>query len=325
MKKNYILVTGCAGFVGMHYCLKLLNNRFNVIGIDNLNSYYSKKLKIDRLKKIKKFKNFKFFNADINKLNALIRIVKNRNFTYVFHFAAQAGVRYSLVDPYSYVNTNILGLVNLLECFKNKKIKNFLFASSSSVYGRNKKQPYDEDQKTDQPKSLYAATKKSGEIIAEYYNFYFNMNITALRFFTIYGPWGRPDMALFKFVDLIKKNKPIDVYNNGNMSRSFTYIDDVVESIFKLMKNKKKISYKKLNIFNIGGNKKINLNYFINVIEKEMNIKINKNFIPMIKADVKETFSSNKKLKLTTKFEPKKSIEKGVKEFINWHNEYYSK
>tara|TARA_A100001011_G_C14279761_1_gene831035 strand:- start:174 stop:1151 length:978 start_codon:yes stop_codon:yes gene_type:complete len=325
MKKKYILVTGCAGFIGMHYSIKLLNSGHNVIGIDNLNNYYSKKLKIARLRKLKKYVKFKFFQSDINNLNNLKKIIKNKKFNYVFHFAAQAGVRYSLIDPYSYINTNIVGLVNLLECFKNEKIKQFIFASSSSVYGRNKKQPYDESQRTDQPKSLYAATKKSGEIIAEYYSFYFDMKITALRFFTVYGPWGRPDMSLFKFVDLIKQNKRIDIFNNGQMSRSFTYIDDITESIFRLMNSKKNYKLNKLNILNIGGDKKINLNYFISIIEKEMKTKIKKNYLPMIKADVKETFSNNKKLKSLTKFEPNQSIKKGIKEFINWHDEYYSK
>lgn len=324
MKKKYILITGCAGFVGMHLSKRFLNSKYYVIGIDNLNKYYSKKLKLDRLKILKKFKNFKFLNINICNKKKLFFSLKNKNISSVIHLAAQAGVRYSLVNPDSYIQTNIVGFVNLLEFFKNKKIDKFFYASSSSVYGRNNKMPYTENSNTDLPKSLYAATKKSGEIIAEYYNYYFKMNLIGLRFFTIYGPWGRPDMSLFLFTDLFKKNKKINIFNKGKMSRSFTYIDDVIESIFKLFTSKKKLDFNKSQIFNIGGDKKIELNKFIKLIEQVLGKKFKKNYLPMMKADVKETFSNNKKLIDQIKFEPKTPASIGIKKFIKWYQAYYS-
>ena len=324
MKKTYILVTGCAGFVGMHLSKKLLEKNYFVYGLDDLNPYYSQKLKIDRLKILKKYKNFKFSKLNICKKNTLFKKLKNKHFSHVFHFAAQAGVRYSLKNPDSYINNNIIGFVNLLEYFKNKNLKNFFFASSSSVYGRNKKIPYSENFNTDYPKSLYAATKKSGEILAEYYNYYFKMNIIGLRFFTIYGPWGRPDMSLFLFTDLLKKNKKINIFNKGKMSRSFTYIDDIIESIFKLFMTQKNLDYKTVQIFNIGGDKKIGLNKFIKILEREIGRKFKKSYKPMMKADVQNTFSNNKKLFKFIKFEPKTSISLGVKNFIKWHQKYYN-
>ncbi len=323
MKKQFILVTGCAGFVGMHLCKKLLNSKYTVLGIDNLNNYYSKKLKLDRLKILKKFKNFQFRKVDICNRQKLKLELKKKNFSHVIHLAAQAGVRYSLINPDSYIQTNIVGFVNLLEYFKDKKLNKFFYASSSSVYGRNKKIPFKEEYNTDFPKSLYAATKKSGEIIAEYYNYYFKMNLIGLRFFTIYGPWGRPDMSLFLFTNLFKKNKKINIFNKGNMSRSFTYIDDVIESIFKLFESKKKMKFNKSQIFNIGGNKKIQLNKFINLIEKSLGKKFKKKFLPMMKADVKETYSNNKKLINYIKFEPNTSTAIGIENFISWHKTYY--
>ncbi len=323
MKKKYILVTGCAGFVGMHLCNKFLKSNYSVIGIDNLNNYYSKKLKMDRLKILKKFKNFKFLKVNICDKQKLFFALKKKEFSHVIHLAAQAGVRYSLLNPDSYIQTNIVGFVNLLEFFKNKKINKFFYASSSSVYGRNRKIPYKENYNTDFPKSLYAATKKSGEILAEYYNYYFKMNLVGLRFFTIYGPWGRPDMSLFLFTDLIKKNKKINIFNKGNMSRSFTYIDDVIEGIFKLFRSKKKLDFDKSQIFNIGGDKKIRLNKFIQLIEQVLGKKFKKKYLPMMKADVKETFSNNNKLINQIKFEPKTSPLIGIKNFISWHKAYY--
>lgn len=324
MKKQFILVTGCAGFVGMHLCEKLLKSKYNVFGIDNLNNYYSKKLKQDRLKILKSYKNFKFSKVNICDKNNLNSKLKNKKFSHVVHLAAQAGVRYSLENPDSYIQTNIVGFANLLEFFKSKKLKKFFYASSSSVYGRNNKIPFKEEYNTDFPKSLYAATKKSGEIIAEYYNFYFKMNLIGLRFFTIYGPWGRPDMSLFLFTNLFKKNKKIHIFNRGKMSRSFTYIDDVIESIFKLFESKKKMKFTKSQIFNIGGDKKVELNKFIYLIEKTLGKKFKKKYLPMMKADVKETYSDNKKLINHIKFEPSTSHEIGIKNFINWYKNYYN-
>jgi UDP-glucuronate 4-epimerase len=321
MNKN-VLVTGCAGFIGLHIAKKLLDNGFTVVGIDNLNTYYSRKLKIDRLKFLKKNLNFKFFKIDLKDFNKLNKLVNNYDFDIIIHLAAQAGVRYSLENPQSYIHSNIVGIVNLLESLKNKKIQGLFFASSSSVYGRNKKMPYKEIYNTDEPKSLYAATKKSGEVILNYYSFYFNIPIVCLRFFTVYGPWGRPDMALFKFINLIKKRKKIELYNYGNMSRSFTYIDDLVLSIYKLINNKSIFKIKKFHVINIGGEKKISLKFFLKKIEKYLNLKAKIKFSNMMKADVTETYSSNTKLKNIIGFEPKTTLDYGIKKFVDWYNSY---
>ena len=321
MNKN-VLVTGCAGFIGLHIAKKLLDNGFTVVGIDNLNTYYSRKLKIDRLKFLKKNFNFKFFKIDLKDFNKLNKLVNNYDFDIIIHLAAQAGVRYSLENPQSYIQSNIVGIVNLLESLKNKKIQGLFFASSSSVYGRNKKMPYKEIYNTDEPKSLYAATKKSGEVILNYYSFYFNIPIVCLRFFTFYGPWGRPDMALFKFINLIKKRKKIELYNYGNMSRSFTYIDDLVLSIYKLINNKSIFKIKKFHVINIGGEKKISLKFFLKKIEKYLNLKAKIKFSNMMKADVTETYSSNTKLKNIIGFEPKTTLDYGIKKFVDWYNSY---
>ena len=321
MNKN-VLVTGCAGFIGLHIAKKLLDNGFTVVGIDNLNTYYSRKLKIDRLKFLKKNLNFKFFKIDLKDFNKLNKLVNNYDFDIIIHLAAQAGVRYSLENPQSYIQSNIVGIVNLLESLKNKKIQGLFFASSSSVYGRNKKMPYKEIYNTDEPKSLYAATKKSGEVILNYYSFYFNIPIVCLRFFTVYGPWGRPDMALFKFINLIKKRKKIELYNYGNMSRSFTYIDDLVLSIYKLINNKSIFKIKKFHVINIGGEKKISLKFFLKKIEKYLNLKAKIKFSNMMKADVTETYSSNTKLKNIIGFEPKTTLDYGIKKFVDWYNSY---
>ena len=317
-----VLVTGCAGFIGLHITNKLLDNGFTVVGIDNLNTYYSRKLKIDRLKLLKNNLNFKFFKIDLKDFNKLNKLVNNYDFDIIIHLAAQAGVRYSLENPQSYIQSNIVGIVNLLESLKNKKIQGLFFASSSSVYGRNKKMPYKEIYNTDDPKSLYAATKKSGEVILNYYSFYFNIPIVCLRFFTVYGPWGRPDMALFKFINLIKKRKKIELYNYGNMSRSFTYIDDLVLSIYKLINNKSIFKIKKFHVINIGGEKKISLKFFLKKIEKYLNLKAKIKFSNMMKADVTETYSSNTKLKNIIGFEPKTTLDYGIKKFVDWYNSY---
>jgi len=321
MNKN-ILVTGCAGFIGFHITKKLLENGFTVVGIDNLNSYYSRKLKIDRLKVLKKSLNFNFFKIDLTNFQKLNKFLNNYNFNIIIHLAAQAGVRYSLENPQSYIQSNIVGLVNLLESLKKKKIQGLFLSSSSSVYGRNNKMPYKEIYNTDEPKSLYAATKKSGEVISNYYSFYFNMPIVCLRFFTVYGPWGRPDMALFKFINLIKKKKKIELYNYGNMTRSFTYIDDLVLSIYKLINKKNIFKKKKFYIFNIGGAKKISLKIFLKKIEKYLNLKAKVKFSEMMKADVTETYSNNTKLKSIIGFEPKTNLNYGIKKFVDWYNGY---
>ena len=237
--KGNILVTGAAGFIGFHLCSKLLEESLNVIGIDNINSYYDTKIKECRLKELDKKgrnkKNWIFSKGNLEDNILLSKIFKNYNPDIVIHLAAQAGVRYSITNPEAYVNSNLVGFVNVLESCRKSKIKNFIFASSSSVYGGNTKVPFSENDNVNHPISLYAATKKSNELIAHTYSHLYELPTTGLRFFTVYGPWGRPDMALYKFTDLMMKNKPIKVFNYGNMIRDFTYIDDVVESIFRLI------------------------------------------------------------------------------------------
>ena len=320
MKKTYILVTGCAGFVGMHLSKKLLEKNYFVYGLDDLNPYYSQKLKIDRLKILKKYKNFKFSKLNICKKNTLFKKLKNKYFSHVFHFAAQAGVRYSLINPDSYINNNIIGFVNLLEYFKNKNLKNFFFASSSSVYGRNKKIPYSENFNTDYPKSLYAATKKSGEILAEYYNYYFKMNIIGLRFFTIYGPWGRPDMMILKYLIASSKKLKFLLFNKGDHYRDFTYIEDAVNICELLIEKNFK---KKYDIFNICSSKPLLITKVLNEVNRysKSPLVIKK---PRDKADVYKTYGDNKKIRI---FLGKKisftNFKFGIKETCKWYFKNY--
>ena len=230
-----ILVTGCAGFIGMHTCKHLLDNQHEIVGIDNLNSYYSIDLKKDRLKNLSSYKNFTFFESDISDFLSLEKIFINENISMVINLAAQAGVRYSIENPNAYINSNVQGFMNILEACRNQSVKHLVYASSSSVYGGNTNLPFSEDQNVDHPVSIYAATKKSNELMAHSYSHLFNLPTTGLRFFTVYGPWGRPDMALFLFTKAIIEDKTIDVFNDGNMVRDFTYIDDIVKGIVRVL------------------------------------------------------------------------------------------
>tara|TARA_B100000989_G_scaffold127193_2_gene94415 strand:+ start:125 stop:1102 length:978 start_codon:yes stop_codon:yes gene_type:complete len=323
-KKNNILVTGSAGFIGFHLSKKLLKNKINVVGLDNLNSYYDIKLKKDRNKILKKNKQYFFHKISIENKKSLEKIFSKYQFKSVIHLAAQAGVRNSIKDPDKYFKYNVLGFYNILELCRRFKIKHLLFASTSSVYGLNKFYPLNEDLKLDTPQSFYAASKHTNEIMAYSYSNIFNLKITGMRFFTVYGPYGRPDMALFKFVDNIFNKKPIELYNSGDHIRDFTYVDDVVESIIKLSLVKS-TAEDKFDVFNIGSSNPIKLTEFLKYIEDKLgkNPKIKK--LKFQKGDIHKTHADVKKLYKITNFKPKTNIKDGIEKFINWYKDYYSK
>lgn len=319
--RKKVLITGAAGFIGMHLSEKLLKKNFVVIGIDNLNDYYDVRLKKERIKNLKKYKNFHFYKVDLLQVKKLEDLMINNSFEYVINLAAQAGVRYSIENPYTYIENNIRGFLNLLEILKSHdSLKTLFYASSSSIYGSNEKMPFKEIHNTDNPLAIYGVSKKTNELMASAYSYLYKMNIVGLRFFTVYGPWGRPDMALFKFIEAIKSGKKIEVFNSGNMLRDFTYIDDITEAIFKLLT----VNHKDHEIYNIGRGKPVNLMNFITSIENNLGKKAKFKFLPMQKGDVKKTHSSVHKLFLKTGFKPKISVDKGIKEFVKWHNEFYS-
>tara|TARA_B100001248_G_C27393664_1_gene464023 strand:+ start:1437 stop:2444 length:1008 start_codon:yes stop_codon:yes gene_type:complete len=331
-KKKVFLVTGAAGFIGFHICNRLIKKRFKVIGIDGMTNYYDVNLKKERLKILKKNENFFFHRQKLEDLKSLKSIFKKYNPTHVIHLGAQAGVRYSLKNPKSYIDSNILGTFNILESAKIFKLSHLLIASTSSVYGANKRQPFKETDKVDTPLSLYAASKKSCEILAHSYSYNWQIPITIFRFFTVYGPWGRPDMAFFKFIDLAEQNKNIEVYNYGKMERDFTYIDDLTISIEKLLN---KIPTKRLTndslssvapyrIVNIGNASKQSLEKAIKILEKNYGKVFKKEYVEMQRGDVKSTLSSSNLLSKLIKFSPDTSIEKGIKKFVKWYKEYNS-
>ena len=323
-KKN-ILVTGCAGFIGFHLSLALLKNKnFKVYGIDNLNNYYDQKLKKDRLKILKKDKRFNFYKIDIEDEKRIFSNFKNNKYHYVVHLAAQAGVRHSISTPKPYLQTNILGFFNVINASRIFKVAHFLYASTSSVYGDSKNFPLRENFETSKPNSFYAATKKSNEIIAYSYSHIYNLKTTGLRFFTVYGPYGRPDMALFKFTKGITENKKIELFNNGRHIRDFTYIDDVVDSIIKLINPKIKNS-NNFEILNIGSGNPQRLMVFLKAIEKSLNKKSKKVFKKFQMGDVYKTHASVAKLDKTIKYRPKFTIMRGIDEFVDWYKRYFKK
>ena len=310
----------------------MLKKKIQVIGIDNLNNYYDVDLKKKRLNILKKFKNFEFLKLDLSNKNTLFKKLKKKNFSYVVHLAAQAGVRYSILNPDEYTKSNLIGFSNILELVRNKKIKHLLFASTSSVYGLSKSKSFDENLPATFPIQYYAATKRANELMAHSYSYLFNIPSTALRFFTVYGPWGRPDMALFKFTKNILLNKYIEVFNFGNHKRDFTYIDDVVKSIYLAIKKipKKNLtgSLSKSNvapfeILNIGGGRKVTLMKFIREIEKCLDKKAKIKYLPLQKGDVFETSCNTKKIKNYLGFLPKTDYRLGIKNFINWYKKFY--
>lgn len=333
-----ILVTGAAGFIGYHLTKSLLQRDFEVIGIDNINNYYDVNLKFSRLEQLgieqtaisdnhdlvksSNFEKFSFGKFDIVNLTALEKLFAKENFTHVVNLAAQAGVRYSLENPHTYIQSNIVGFVNILECCRNYKIEHFLYASSSSVYGANSKVPFSEEDRVDHPVSLYAATKKSNELMAYSYSHLYDLPTTGLRFFTVYGPWGRPDMAPMLFADAILKGKAIKIFNNGNMQRDFTYIDDIVEGIVCSL-SILPVRYPKADVFNIGNSKPINLMDFITIMEKSLGKEAIKEYLPMQDGDVKITYADTSLIQSEKGYKPNSDLELGVNLFINWFNKYY--
>ena len=319
-----ILITGAAGFIGFHLCKKLIEKKKYVIGIDNLNNYYSVKLKKDRIKILKenKFrKYFKFKKLDLkNRKNLNVFCVKNK-IDVIIHLAAQAGIRYSLQNPRNYLDNNVNGLFNLMEVARENKIKKFIFASSSSIYGSNKKAPFKENFDTSSPLQFYGATKKAGEVFLKTYSHLYDMPVTCLRFFTVYGPWGRPDMAIFSFTKNIISKKKINIFNRGKLIRDFTYIDDIIDGIIKSLKNKNK----GFNIYNLGNQSPIKLMYLIKLLEVNLKRKAKIIFSDFKKTEMNKTHSSNAKAYKDLKYKPKIKIEKGLKRFTQWYLRYYEK
>lgn len=337
MKK--ILVTGAAGFIGYHLCEKLIKLGHFVIGLDNINDYYDVNLKYARLKqlgiegefvsifsKISKSKihgdQMQFIRLNLEDSKELNSLFNTIDFDLVCNLAAQAGVRYSIENPRAYIDSNINGFLNILECCRKHEIKRLVYASSSSVYGNSSEVPFNELANIDKPISLYAATKKSNELMAHTYSHLYNIQSIGLRFFTVYGPWGRPDMAMFLFTDAIVNNKSINVFNDGNLSRDFTYIDDIIEGVIRTLLNDAKISapYK---IYNIGNGQPVELLDFIESIEKELGIVAKKNMMPMQAGDVQQTFADISSFKKNYEYEPNIVVSKGIKEFISWYKSYY--
>jgi UDP-glucuronate 4-epimerase len=316
-----ILITGGAGFIGFFVAKELLARGDKVIIVDNINDYYDPQLKLDRLKELKKHpqaNNLQIEKVDIAEYGELEKIFKNNKIDKVFNSAAQAGVRYSLENPFSYQRTNLLGFLNILELMRHYEIKDLVYASSSSVYGANTKTPFSEQDKTDKPVSLYAATKKSNELLAYSYHHLFGINATGLRFFTVYGPWSRPDMAMLKFALKMAKGEEIDIYNEGKMKRDFTYIDDIVQGVVRAIDK----SYP-FEVFNLAYGQTVELLRYVDALEKALGIEAKKNMMPMQAGDVKQTDADISKAKKMLNFNPHTSVEEGVGKFAEWFKEYY--
>jgi UDP-glucuronate 4-epimerase len=335
MKK--MLVTGSAGFIGFHVSQRLLKDGYCVIGIDNLNDYYDVNLKKARLAHLEKNPDFRFIKMDIAERQQMSSLFENEKPEIVVHLAAQAGVRYSLINPYAYLESNLAGFLNILEGCRYTKTKHLVFASSSSVYGANTQMPFSVPHNVDHPVSLYAATKKANELMAHTYACLYNLPCTGLRFFTVYGPWGRPDMALFLFTKAILEDRPIDVYNNGKMQRDFTYIDDIVEGVIRVTHKIPEpdqnwngnhpdpaTSFAPYKIYNIGNNNPVDLLEFIHTIEKELGKKARMNLLPIQPGDVPKTYADIDDLMRDVDFRPSTSIEDGIRHFVAWYREYYN-
>ncbi len=317
-----ILVTGSAGFIGYHLCKKILNKKINVVGIDNINNYYDVNLKKNRIKDLKKSKKFTFYRIDLCEFNKLNNIIKKNKIDYIINLAAQAGVRYSIKNPRTYFKNNLEGFFNILEVSRLFKIKHLIYASTSSVYGDSLSFPLKENHETSKPLTFYAATKKANEVMAYSYSNIYKLPSTGLRFFTVYGPFGRPDMALFKFVDAILQKKFLKLFNQGNHERDFTYIDDVVDAITGLIKlpPKKNIPH---DIFNIASSKPIKLTKYLNIIENNLNIKPKIKLSNMQTGDIIKTHGSINKIFKKIRFKPQTSIQQGIKKFIDWYKDEY--
>ena len=331
-----ILVTGAAGFIGFHTCLALLKRENNVVGLDNINDYYDTKLKHNRLAILQKDKNFTFIQGDLADKEIVNKAFDETNFDRVINLGAQAGVRYSLQNPDVYINSNIVGFLNILEACRHHKTAHLVYASSSSVYGMNTSMPFSVHDNVDHPVSLYAATKKSNELMAHTYSHLFGLPTTGLRFFTVYGPWGRPDMAPFLFTSAILEGRPIKVFNNGHMKRDFTYIDDIVEGVvrvsdlipqaqpdFDCLNPDPSISKAPYKIYNIGNNQPVELLKFIETIEEKCGKKAEKIFMPMQAGDVVATYADVTDLMKDTGFSPATPLEVGIGKFVDWYRDYY--
>ncbi len=320
-----ILVTGVAGFIGMHTAMRLLTEGHAVFGIDNLNSYYDVQLKLARLGQLKRFPTFRFFRMDIGDAEALRLFFSECKPDLIVHLAAQVGVRYSIDHPETYVDSNLVGFVNLLEASRRSEIKHFVYASSSSVYGSNSKLPFSVEDRTDCPISLYAATKKTNELIAHVYSHLFGIPSTGLRFFTVYGPWGRPDMATFSFTKAISEGRPIRLFNNGDMMRDFTYIDDIVEGVIRVLERPPacKNGETPYRLYNIGNRNPVQLLEFIAILERCLQKRAITTLEPMQPGDVQHTFADVTDLELDTGFCPNTTIEVGIARFVEWYLSYY--
>ncbi|MFA5577485.1 MAG: NAD-dependent epimerase [Tissierellaceae bacterium] len=331
-----IFTTGVAGFIGFHLSKTLLNKGYTMIGIDSINDYYDTNLKEDRLSVLEQNHDFIFHKIDLKDKDSIDNIFKKYRPDYVINLAAQAGVRYSIENPYAYVDSNLIGFMNILEACRNYPVKHLLYASSSSVYGGNKIAPFSTNHNVDHPVSLYAATKKSNELMAHTYSHLYKIPTTGLRFFTVYGPWGRPDMAYYSFTKDILEERPIKVFNHGNMERDFTYIDDIVEGIVKLIdripvpnknwdesKDDLSTSFAPYKIYNIGNNNPVKLMRFINALEKAIGKEAEKIYMDMQPGDVVRTYADVSDLERDIGFRPATSIEEGLQKFVDWYMEYY--
>lgn len=333
-----VLITGAAGFIGFHLCLRLLQEGHEVVGLDNCSDYYDVQLKHDRLNLLAPHAAFRFVRADMADNCAMDALFAAEGFSHVVNLAAQAGVRYSIENPRSYIQSNLVGFGNILEGCRHNKVGHLVFASSSSVYGLNTSQPFSVHDNVDHPVSLYAATKKSGELMAHTYSHLYNLPCTGLRFFTVYGPWGRPDMALHLFTSAILQGKPINVFNNGHMRRDFTYIDDIVEGIVRVLHRPATPSLHwnpaqpdpassaaPWRIYNIGNNHTVSLGDFISTLEKALGVSALKNFLPMQPGDVESTYADIDDITRDTGFCPSTPLEEGIARFVRWYKDYYTK
>ncbi|MBT6113652.1 MAG: NAD-dependent epimerase/dehydratase family protein [Candidatus Marinimicrobia bacterium] len=319
MSTKKILVTGAAGFIGYHLCKSLLEDDYEVLGIDNINDYYDPNLKLARLEQLKPYKNFKFEKVDISDRESLTQSFQSFNPNKVVNLAAQAGVRYSIENPYAYMNSNLVGFLNIIELCRHNNVEGLIYASSSSVYGGNKKTPFSVEDRVDNPISLYAASKKSNELIANSYSHLYGLHTTGLRYFTVYGPWGRPDMAMLIFTRKILAGEPIPVFNNGNMKRDFTYIDDIIAGTRAAIDKNYRCE-----VFNLGNHKSEQLMDVVSLIEQNLDRKAEINFLPMQPGDVPESFADIDKSIEMLNFKPTTNVDVGIEKLISWYKGFYS-
>jgi UDP-glucuronate 4-epimerase len=336
MSDNVVLVTGSAGFIGFHLSRRLVESGHRVVGIDNLNTYYEPSLKLARLEVLKKLPGFSFYKIDLTDADGLNRLFGEHRFEYVVNLAAQAGVRYSIQHPMAYLESNLHGFLCILEACRHHGVKHLVYASSSSVYGANRRMPFSVHDNVDHPISFYAASKKANELMAHTYSALYHLPATGLRFFTVYGPYGRPDMALFLFTKAILESRPVDIYNHGKMRRDFTYVDDIVDGIARVLfrpaspnpdwdgyRPDPASSFAPYRVYNIGNNKPVELLRFIELLEEKLGKKAIKNFLPLQDGDVEETYADISDLESEVGFRPATSIDEGIGKFVDWYKAYY--